>query len=128
MGYDKNQLIQYRINRAMETIEEAEDALEQERFHLAANRIYYAGYYIVSALALQNDFSSSKHYQLIGWFNKKFVKTGVVPKELGKVLLNAFETRQEGDYEDFVSFDSGNLREKLNQMRSFVNQIKELLS
>jgi len=31
----------------------------------AENRIYYAIYYIVSALAIKNDYSTSKHSQLL---------------------------------------------------------------
>ena len=52
MAYNKKQLVQYRISRAKDTLEEAYLALDKDRLNLAANRIYYAGYYIVSALAL----------------------------------------------------------------------------
>lgn len=127
MVYDKQQLVQYRISRAKETIDEAHLVLEKDRLNLAANRIYYAGYYIVSALALQQGFSTSKHYQLMGWFNKEFVKSGRVPKEMGRIFLNAFETRQEGDYEDMISFDKELLKDKLKQMEVFVDSVEKLI-
>ena len=70
MPLDLAVLFKYRINRAEETLEEVKLAIENGRFHLAANRIYYAAFYIVSALALSRGFKTSKHSQLLSWFNK----------------------------------------------------------
>jgi uncharacterized protein (UPF0332 family) len=102
--YDKAVLIDYRIQRARETVQEAEMSLEHNRLNLAENRIYYAMFYIVQALALKHDFSTSKHAQLLGWFNKTFVRTGQIEQTLGKVYHSGFEKRQEGDYQDFMTF------------------------
>ena len=76
MKYDKSDLIKYRLDRADETIEEAKMAIEAQHYNLAQNRIYYAIFYTVQALALQEDFATSKHSTLLGWFNKSFIKTG----------------------------------------------------
>ena len=74
-----------------------------------------------------NDFSTSKHSQLLGWFNKNIVKKGIVPKEFGRIYLNAYELRQESDYEDLIEFESEVLEEKLNEITKFVNVVKELI-
>jgi uncharacterized protein (UPF0332 family) len=52
MGFDKNSLINYRIQRAKETIEEARISIENNKLFNAENRIYYAIFYTVSALSL----------------------------------------------------------------------------
>jgi uncharacterized protein len=127
MVYDKNLLVNYRIKRADETLDEALLSLANNKLNLTANRIYYAGFYIVSALAISNDFSTSKHSQLLGWFNKNIVKKGKVPKEFGKIYLNAYELRQEGDYEDLIEFDKKVLAEKLKEIEKFVNVVKEII-
>ncbi|MBD3308314.1 hypothetical protein GF339_17905 [candidate division KSB3 bacterium] len=49
------------------------------------NRIYYAMFYAVSALALLQGFSTSSHAQLRGYFNREFVKTGIISIELGRL-------------------------------------------
>lgn len=36
---------------------------------------------------------------MISGFGEQFVRTGVLPRELGKALNKAFEKRQLGDYE-----------------------------
>jgi len=49
---------------------------------LAVNRIYYGLFYIITALSLKYEFSTSKHQQLIGWFNKTFIKSEIFSKNL----------------------------------------------
>ncbi len=123
-----NTLIKYRINRAEETLGDAKLAIENNRLHLAANRIYYSVFYVVSALALKKDFTTSKHSQLLGWFNKEIVKAGLVDKKLGKFYLDAFEMRQEGDYDDLVSFDLTYIKDKFEIAQEFVKRIKKLIN
>ena len=127
MQVDKNDLIKYRLNRASESLEEAKISIENERYLLAANRIYYASFYAVSALAIKQGFKTSRHTQLLSWFNKNFVKNGIVERRLGKFYLDAFEMRQESDYEDFVVIDKTSIDNKLKLASEFINKISELL-
>lgn len=127
MRVDKIELINYRLNRASETLEEAKISIENKRYLLAANRIYYASFYAVSALAITHEFKTSKHAQLLSWFNKNFVKNGIVEKRLGKFYLDAFEMRQESDYEDFVVIDKTSVDEKLKLASEFIDRISELV-
>ncbi len=127
MAFEKQTLISYRTKRSDETLEEAKLALDNNKLNLAANRIYYAGFYVVSALAVKENFSTSKHAQLLGWFNKNYVKTGKVSQELGQIYQISYRERQEADYEDLVSFEKNDLTFKLERMELFVGKIKELL-
>lgn len=128
MQVDKTELIKYRLNRASETLDEAKISIENNRYLLAANRIYYSSFYAVSALAIKHDFKTSKHVQLLSWFNKNFVKDGIVEKRLGKFYLDAFEMRQESDYEDFVVIDKTSIDEKIKLASEFINKISELVN
>ena len=75
---DRNALITYRIKKAEEAIEDVQFLLDNDKMNLAVNRIYYGMFYILTALALKNKFETSKHLQLIGWFNKNFVKENLI--------------------------------------------------
>ncbi len=127
MPYEKNELINYRIARAKETIEEAGDDIKSNHLFSAENRIYYAIFYIVSALGLKNDYSTSKHLQLLGWFNKNIVKMNKVPIEFSKIYSRAFEKRQKGDYEDFKSFTKDEVKNDFENMLRFVDTIEKLI-
>ena len=76
--------VAYRMESARETLADAETLFDAGRFRGAVNRIYYAMFYAVGALALNRGFSTSSHGQLRGYFNREFVKTGLVSVELGK--------------------------------------------
>ena len=89
---DRDILIEYRLNQAEQTIDEVTKLIETELYNIAVNRIYYGMFYCLTALALKFEFSSSKHAQLIGWFNQSFIKTQKIEVQYGKILRNAYNT------------------------------------
>jgi len=95
----KADLIKYRLEQARETIEVVDLLLKNDKFSTAVNRIYYGMFCSILALALQNDYETSKHQQLIGWFNKEFIRTGLIEKDYGRMLRDAYENRNYGDYD-----------------------------
>jgi len=95
----KADLIKYRLEQARETIEVVDLLLKNDKFSTAVNRIYYGMFYSILALALQNNYETSKHQQLIGWFNKEFIRTGLIEKDYGRMLRDAYENRNYGDYD-----------------------------
>ena len=125
MPYNKKELIEYRLKRSFQTADEAKSAIEAGHFFSAENRIYYACFYSVTALALSKDFVTSKHKQLLGWFNYSFIRTGLIPIKYGQILKNAFAKRQESDYDDYVSFELDEVESDYNDMLEFINFIKD---
>jgi uncharacterized protein (UPF0332 family) len=120
----KEDLIQYRIKRAENTIEEAELAIRNNKLPLAENRIYYSIFYAVSAVALRSGFSTSKHSTLKGWFNQAMVKTKKIDVSFGKSYARAFEKRQKADYDDYVVFSLEEVKLDLDKAKKFVERIK----
>jgi len=124
---EKNTLIEHRIARATDTIEEVSFLIKNKKFLLAVNRIYYGMFYILSALSLKYDFSTSKHQQLIGWFNKEFISTGEIDRKYGRILHNAYNNRSTGDYDDFAEFDEEDVKKSFDEMKGFIRTIRALL-
>jgi len=124
---EKNALIEHRISRATDTIEEVSFLIKNKKFLLAVNRIYYGMFYILSALSLRYDFSTSKHQQLIGWFNKEFISTGEIDRKYGRILHNAYNNRSTGDYDDFAEFDEEDVKKSFDEMNDFIRTIRALL-
>ena len=126
MPHDR-ELIDYRIQRAEQSLKEATWAIEKKTLSLAENRIYYAIFYIVSALALKYEFSTSKHSTLRWWFNQLFLKTKKIDIEFGKTYTIAFEKRQKADYDDFIVFSLQEVLSDLGNAELFVEKIKKIL-
>jgi len=95
---DRKSLIRYRLEQSEETLSDVQLFIENGRFRSAVNRIYCGIFYSLLALGLANQFETSKHSKLIGWFNKNFVHKGIIDSKYGKILNKAFNRRTKGDY------------------------------
>lgn len=122
---DRKILIDYRLEQAKETIAVSKFLIDSNELAVAVNRIYYGMYYAVTALAIKFQFETSKHFQLIGWFNKEFVSTGVLDASYGKILRNAFQNRTKGDYDAFIIFEKEEVMEMHKEMIDFIKAIED---
>ena len=125
---DRDILIEYRLNQARQTIDEVTKLIETELYNIAVNRIYYGMFYCLTALALKYQYQSSKHAQLIGWFNQSFIKTQQIEVRYGKILRNAFKNRSDGDYAPFISFSKEDVLDMKTEMIDFIERINMFIS
>lgn len=124
----RSDLIRYRIERSLETFDEAEIMKREKHWNTCANRLYYACFYAVLALLEKYGFSSSKHTGVKSMFNQHFVKTGKVSVEHGKLYHKLFDARQEGDYIDFVYFDAESIEPLFPKVKEFIDCISSLVN
>lgn len=120
-------LVLYRLNRADESIEEALILLERGHTNTFVNRLYYACFYAVTALLLSKGLSSSKHSGVRALFHQKFVKNGLINREMGKFYDKLFDTRQKGDYTDLVYFDKKEVGPWFDEAKKFISSIKNII-
>lgn len=62
---EKKAIIEYRIQRAWNSIREAEDNAKLGYWTLAASRLYYASYYMASALLVDKGIIARSHSGVI---------------------------------------------------------------
>jgi len=125
---DREILIQYRLNQSRQTIGEVSKLIESDLLNIAVNRIYYGIFYSLTALALRYEYQSSKHFQLMGWFNQHFIKPGLIEIKYGKILRDAFKNRSDGDYAPFILFEKDDVLEMQSDMVDFIERIELFLS
>lgn len=116
-------LINYRLERAHETLEEARILLEQGHANTYVNRLYYACFYAVSALLLTKGLSSAKHSGIRSLFHQNFVKSAMVDQELGQLFDKLYDNRQKGDYADLFRFELEVVRNWHEEAQKFVETI-----
>ncbi len=119
----KRDLIDYRISRAKDTLDDAQILADKEKWNSTINRLYYAAYYAVMALLLDSELKPTTHNGAKSNFSEYFVKTGKVEKELGKIYSQLFTWRQKGDYDDMFDFT----KEKVIPYFEPVNQLIEII-
>lgn len=127
MSQDKNrlELCSYRLQQADESLEEARILLDAGHCRGALNRAYYAMFYALQILAIQHSVSFSKHSGIISYFDREFVKTGIIDKKFSKWLHRLFDMRQDADYGELYVPTEKQCREALSHAEEFVRRIRE---
>lgn len=93
INYQQDDYVNYRLQRAKETIHEVDKHIENEFWNTAINRMYYACFYAVGALLVKNGVETSSHSGARQKFGQLFVKTGKIDKDLAKHYTKLFEKR-----------------------------------
>lgn len=97
---DRIEVVKYRLEKSQRTYKEAVGSIENGYVETAANRLYYAAYYAVSALLISYKYEASTHNGVIQIFGKAFLKNEIIDKKYGKTFNQLFSLRLTGDYED----------------------------
>jgi uncharacterized protein (UPF0332 family) len=128
MVEEKKLFITSFLNKSKEALEDARINLENVRLANALNRIYYAIFYSVVALGYLENFITSKHKQLMGWFNRKFIhEEKIFDQSLYDTYKEAFENRQESDYTIYSVLDTEEIRINYENAVVFVKKISEYI-
>lgn len=123
-----NGLVNYRIERSRETMLEAKLMIEGGYLNGAINRLYYACYYIVSALLLKNGISAQTHSGTKQMLGLHFVVTGKLSAKTSSVYATLFEKRHSSDYDDFAYCDLETLEKLFPQANEFIATIEKLIN
>jgi len=103
---------------------EADLLLNAGHFRGAINRAYYAMFYAIQVLVVKNKVKVSKHSGVISYFDREFVKPGIIDKEYSKWLHRLFDLRQDADYGDMFEPSDDQCRQAVEQARQFVHRIR----
>ncbi|WP_238455596.1 HEPN domain-containing protein [Desulfolucanica intricata] len=118
-------LSRYRIEMAERKISAAEVLIKEGMYADAVSRIYYGIFHAARAMLALKGLDSKKHSGIISLFNQHFVKTGLLPKEFGRIIKNAKDLREESDYNEFYLVSIKDAEELLKDGTRFIIGIKK---
>ena len=116
-------LVSYRLQRAKETLLEADALIRDNYYNAAVNRLYYACYYAVIALLAKNGISASTHKGVKIMFGMHFIVTGKIANKYSKFYSQLFNDRISGDYDDFLRYDMEMAKEIRPMAEEFIEEI-----
>lgn len=123
---NRKDIVAYRIERANVALEQAKGNLQMGYLEITANRLYYAAYYAASALLIAHEIRVKSHEGCIGQFNLNFVKTGLVPIEMGKLFSTLFDMRITGDYSDRFDLTDNDVIPNIQPTEDFINKVSKM--
>ena len=125
---EKKRLVTYRLDTARKTLLEAELLINNKMWNAAVNRLYYACFYAVNALLVNNDIKAKKHSGVIQMFGLYFINTNIISNEAGKLYSLLFDMRQSGDYTDYFDFEEQEVIVLMEPAKQFISQIEEIIN
>jgi uncharacterized protein (UPF0332 family) len=120
-------LITLRLEQATESLSEARLLVDRAMCLGAMDRIYFAMFYCACALLATREFGPSRDGNVAGTFQREFVKTGLVPQEIGDRFKHATQLHHDSDLGSKTPPDADRLRELLADADSFLTTTKLFL-
>ncbi len=124
---ERDAVVFYRIQKAKDTWKEADGIAKLGYWNAVTNRLYYACYYITSALLIQYGHTAQTHAGVIRLFGLNFVIKGIVSKEQSKFYSKLFELRQTGDYDDLYNLTEEEVEPLIGSALKYIEELEILL-
>lgn len=121
---NRDERIRFRLTQAQEALREAKNLLVASLYRGTINRAYYAMFYSVLALTVREGIPLSKHSGAIAFFDKEFIKTNILPRDLSKKLHTGFDRRQISDYGEIWTVDQAEAETAYAEAVDFVTSIE----
>lgn len=94
----------------------------------AANRSYYSIFHAMRAIMALDGEDRKKHSGVVSYFQENYIKTGIFNKEYSYIIKNAFQVRQESDYEDFCIISKDEVEEQIENAEKLIAVIKHYVA
>ena len=116
------------LRKARESLRGARVLAYQELLYdFAVSRAYYVMFYVAEAFLLGDGLAFSKHSAVISAFGERFAKTGRVPAEFHRYLLDGGDRRNTGDYGLGPGLSKAEADEQIARAEQFLELAERLL-
>ena len=125
---ERDTIVAVRLQRSYKTMSEAISNIENNCWHTAANRLYYACYYAVCALLIKNGITAHTHVGAINQLGLHFVRNGIINNNMNKFYRNLYNLRQDSDYDDWIVVNESDIKPLVEPAEKFIAAIESLIN
>ena len=120
-------LSKHRLVRAKEDLDAAEILFRENQFRISNNRAYYSIFHALRSVLILDGYDSSKHSGIIAEFRRRYIKEGVFPPEMSKMIGSAFTIRNSSDYDDMFIASKQETETQIQNAHFVYDSIKRYL-
>jgi len=124
---ERKEIVKFRLTKANDTFAEIPVQLENKFYRTAANRLYYACYYAVTALLINDGYETHTHSGVKTLLGLHYINGHKIEKSFGKMYRQLFNLRQTGDYEDWISIEEDDVKPLVEKAKQFIKTIENLI-
>ena len=122
------ELLKYRYDREVETLEVAKELYASGKFRDSNNRSYYAAFYAIKAIYTIRGLDFKKHKTLLANFNKEYVATEIFPREIDRKISTLALIREQSDYNDFYMASKQESQQQVEIAEELITLVREYLN
>lgn len=119
--------IAFLIQRGNDSLKSAEALVELDLILDGLSRAYYAALHHARALLLSIDIIPKSHKGTLTLFSLHFIKTGLIPKDIGVIFSILQKIREDSDYEIGTFYERGEAERLLEDTRLFCRTVMDVL-
>jgi len=118
------------LENARQCVRTARNNVEFRDYKAAANRSYYAIFHSMRAVLMleEENTQQSKHSGVISVFRQRYIKEGIFSKEHSGTISDAFEIRNEADYDVSYIISKESVVEQINRAEEFLKAVENYLA
>jgi uncharacterized protein (UPF0332 family) len=109
------------LNKAHDSVRAASLLSDAGLYDFAVSRAYYAMFYVAEAFLLGVGLAFSRHAGVIAAFGEHCAKTGMVPVELHRYLIEGQDKRNIGDYQIGPGLTDTQATEQITRAEQFLH-------
>jgi len=121
-------LTTFRLELSEEALESADLLMKNEKYRSAVNRMYFAIYYKLLALADKNNSHPADFKELKQWLEKSYVEKKTLFESDLMVLSQIFQESQEIDYTDFSDITEDITAGLFTKTKMFLTKLDKLIT
>ena len=115
------------VLKARQSVSAAKILLENGYPDYAASRAYYSMFYVSEAFLIGEGMSFSSHAGVISAFGRNFARTGKVPIQFHRFLIDAQDLRNAGDYGQLNAVSVEQANEQIMNAEMFLELAANLI-
>lgn len=120
---ERDAIAESRIGKSLRAYGEAKGILPLQYWDAVANRLYYAAYNAVTAALIAHGDAPQTHSGAIHLFGLRFIKTGMLPPDIGRLYHSLFTLRQTGDYDDTFGLSEADVLPYVEPTGQFIETV-----
>lgn len=120
-------LVLARFDNAKERLKSAKILLDSGQLRDSVSRSYYCILFTLRAVLAKDGKDFKKHAGVLSYFNQCYFKTKVLDTKYADYVNNAFQIRNNCDYNDFYVISAEDAAKQYEQAKEFLIYIEEFL-
>lgn len=125
---ERKSIVDYRLNKAKDTLAEIPILIENKMWRNAANRLYYACFYAANSLLINDGHQAHTHSGVKSLLSLNYIKENKIGVNFIKTYRSLFDMRQRSDYEDWVDIDEKDIIPLLEPAEKFIAEMEKLIN